>query len=124
RSPGSAAMWFCVFPSTEIRRPDRDTAPRTRSTVLLLTFVQSSTVLGLAHIPMDVKPSFTAKSRLSSLKLPRMPSFGFHGFVLAAAAAANPPIRFRRVIYVLYSTLLNRDELLAPDFFLFTLHFN
>src|SRR5437773_12500671 len=106
-------MWFCVFPSTESRRPERETAPRTRSTVALLTFVQSSTVLGLAHIPMDVNPSFTAKSTLASLKLPRMPSFGAHAFGLAAAATASPLIRVRLVIYVLYYTLLNRNKLLA-----------
>src|SRR5260370_28997359 len=93
-------MWFCVFPRTERRKPARETAERTRSTVWLVTVAeQSRTVLGFAHSPMEPNPSLAAKSILSSLKLPRMPSFGFQDFGLAMAAEASPLISVRLVIF-------------------------
>src|SRR5882724_642406 len=101
-------MWFCVFPRTERRKLARETVERTRSTVWLLTLAeQSRTVFGFAHSPMEPKPSLAAKSILSSLKLPRMPSFGFHDLDLAMAAEASPLISVRLVIFAFSRLMLS-----------------
>src|SRR5437868_6065371 len=96
-------MWFCVFPSTDSRKPDREMAERTRSTVWLLKSVQSSTVFGFAHSPMEVNPSLAAKSMFASLKFPSMPSFGCHVLGLAMAAAARPLMIVRLVMLEIHS---------------------
>jgi hypothetical protein len=48
---------------------------------------------------MEVKPSLTAKSMFSSLKLPSTPSFGFQVFGRATAAVASPLRTVRLVIF-------------------------